>query len=248
MLGGVQGIIDVRPAASGAAFLELRVPSVFSPHLHTVAARIGRVFDLGADPDAIDEHLGRSPRLAALVARRPGLRVPGAWDGFELAVRAVLGQQITVAGATTLSGRLVTAFGEALSSAPLPGLTHLFPTHAALADADVAAIGLPRARGDTLRALATAVRDQAITLDTPPSPEAERVKLAAIPGIGAWTVEYIALRAFGEPDAFPASDLALRKALRDGDGDELPSERAGCAGPRRALSTLPRLRGAAPLE
>jgi AraC family transcriptional regulator of adaptative response / DNA-3-methyladenine glycosylase II len=223
-LGGVQGIIDVRPAASGAAFLELRVPSAFSPHLHTVAARIGRVFDLGVDPDAIDEHLARSPRLAALVAQRPGLRVPGAWDGFELAVRAVLGQQITVAGATTLSGRLVTAFGEALPRAPLPGLTHLFPTPAALAEADVASIGLPRARGETLRALATAVRDQTITLDTPPSPEAERVKLAAIPGIGAWTVEYIALRAFGEPDAFPASDLALRKALRD--GDELPSERA----------------------
>ena len=226
-LGGVQGIIDVRPAAFGAAFLELRVPSAFSPHLHTVAVRIGRVFDLGADPDAIDEHLARSPLLAPLVARRPGLRVPGAWDGFELAVRAVLGQQITVAGATTLSGRLVSAFGEALSGVPAPGLTHLFPTPAALATADVASIGLPRARGETLRALATAVRDQAITLDVPPSPEAERVKLAAIPGIGAWTVEYIALRAFGEPDAFPASDLALRKALRD--GDELPSERAAQA-------------------
>jgi AraC family transcriptional regulator of adaptative response / DNA-3-methyladenine glycosylase II len=225
-LGGVQGIIDVRPAASGAPFLELRVPLAFSPHLHAVAARMGRVFDLGADPIAIDDHLAKSPRLAPLVAKRPGLRVPGAWDGFELAVRAVLGQQITVAGATTLSGRLVSAFGEPLSGPPAPGLTHLFPTPSALASADVASIGLPRSRGETLRALAAAVRDQAITLDMPASPEAERAKLAALPGIGAWTVEYIALRAFGEPDAFPASDLALRKALRDGDGDDLPSERA----------------------
>ena len=223
-LGGVEGLIDVRPAASGASFLELRVPTAFSSHLHTVAARIGRVFDLGADPAAIDDHLARSPLLAPLVARRPGLRVPGAWDGFELAVRAVLGQQITVAGATTLSGRLVSAFGEALSVPTAEGLTHLFPTPARLSDADIASIGLPRARAETLRALAKAARDQAISLDMPPSVEAERDRLAAIPGIGAWTVEYIALRAFGEPDAFPASDLALRKALA-GTG-EPPSERA----------------------
>jgi AraC family transcriptional regulator of adaptative response / DNA-3-methyladenine glycosylase II len=225
-LGGVQGVIDVRPAASGASFLELRVPAAFSPHLLTVAARIGRVFDLGADPAAIDDHLAQSPRLAPLVARRPGLRVPGAWDGFELAVRAVLGQQITVAGATTLSGRLVMAAGEALSSQTptAEGLTHLFPTPAALADADLASIGLPRARAETLRALAVAARDRMLTLDMPPSVEAERASLAAIPGIGPWTVEYVALRAFAEPDAFPASDLALRKALSD--GAELPSERA----------------------
>ncbi len=223
-LGGIHGTINVCQAASGASFLELRVPTSFSAHLHTIAARIGRVFDLGADPTAIDEHLAGSPRLAPLVAARPGLRVPGAWDGFELAVRAVLGQQITVAGATTLAGRLVSAFGEALSDAGSPGLTHLFPTPSALAQADVASIGLPRARGETLRALASAVRDQTISLDMPPSPEAEREKLAAIPGIGPWTVEYIALRAFGEPDAFPASDLALRKALRE--GGESPSERA----------------------
>jgi AraC family transcriptional regulator, regulatory protein of adaptative response / DNA-3-methyladenine glycosylase II len=223
-LGGVRGIIDVRPAASGAAFLELRVPTAFAPELHTVAARVGRVFDLGADPSAIDEHLALSPRLAPLVARRPGLRVPGAWDGFELAVRAVLGQQITVAGATTLSGRLVSAFGEALSDTGVDELTHLFPTPSALAEADIASIGMPRARGETIRALAAAVRDRALTLDLPPSPEAEREKLAAIPGIGAWTVEYIALRAFGEPDAFPASDLALRKACSD--AGVAPNERA----------------------
>lgn len=224
-LGAVRGLIDVRPAASKAPFLELRVPAAFAPALHTVAARVGRVFDLGADPSAIDEHLARSPRLAPLVARRPGLRVPGAWDGFELAVRAVLGQQITVAGATTLSGRLVRAFGEAMGATGTEALTHLFPTPAALAEADIASIGMPRARGETIRALAAAVRDQALTLDMPPSPEAERARLAAIPGIGAWTVEYIALRAFGEPDAFPASDLALRRALRDGDAAESPSER-----------------------
>ncbi len=223
-LGGVRGIIDVRPAASGAHFLELRVPTAFAPQLHAVAARIGRIFDLGADPSAIDDHLARSPRLAPLVARRPGLRVPGAWEGFELAVRAILGQQITVAGATTLSGRLVSAFGEALSGTGIDGLTHLFPTPAALAEADVASIGLPRARGETIRALAASARDQALTLDMPPSPEAERVKLAALPGIGAWTVEYIALRAFGEPDAFPASDLALRRACAE--SGATPSERA----------------------
>jgi len=226
-LGGVSGIIDVRPAASGAHFLELRVPVAFAPQLHAVAARVGRLFDLGADPAAIDDHLARSPRLAPLVARRPGLRVPGAWDGFELAVRAVLGQQISVAGATTLSGRIVRAFGAALGEPSTEGLTHLFPTAAALAEGDIASIGLPRARGETIRALAAAVRDHALTLAMPPSPDAERARLAAIPGIGAWTVEYIALRAFGEPDAFPASDRALRRALHDkSEGDEAPSERA----------------------
>ena len=216
-LGGVTGIIDVRPAASGAHFLELRVPGAFAPQLHAVAARVGRVFDLA-----------RSPRLAPLVARRPGLRVPGAWEGFELAVRAVLGQQITVAGATTLSGRLVQAYGAPLEGPPgSEGLTHLFPTAAALAEGDIASIGLPRARAATIRALAVAVREEALTLDMPPSPEAERERLAAIPGIGPWTVEYIALRAFGEPDAFPASDLALRRALHDKSASaEAPSERA----------------------
>jgi AraC family transcriptional regulator of adaptative response / DNA-3-methyladenine glycosylase II len=226
-LGGTIGIIDVRPAASGAAFLELRVPAAFAPQLHAVAARVSRLFDLGADPIAIDDHLARSPRLAPLVARHPGLRVPGAWDGFELAVRAILGQQITVAGATTLSGRLVRAFGAPLEAPSGDGLTHLFPTAAALAEADSASIGLPRARGETIRALAARARDQEITLDLPPSPDAERARLAAIPGIGAWTVEYIALRAFGEPDAFPASDLALRRALHDpAEGDDAPGERA----------------------
>lgn len=216
-VGGIRGTIEARLPASGAPHLELRVPTAFAPQLHSIAARVGRLFDLGADPIVIDAHLAASPRLAALVARRPGLRVPGAWDGFELAVRSILGQQITVAGATTLSGRLVSAFGEALPATGLDGLTHLFPTPAALAEGDVASIGLPRVRAETIRALAAAVRDGTLTLDMPASPEAEREKLARIPGIGAWTVECIALRGFGEPDAFPASDLALRRALREGD-------------------------------
>ena len=181
-----------------------------------VVERVRRMFDLTADPSAVAAHLRRSTALRALVDAAPGLRVPGAWDPFELTVRAILGQQVTVKGATTLAGRLVAAFGRPVALGD--GLTHLFPTAAVLADADVAAMGMPRARAETVRALARAVADGSLVLDAPLGLDDALQRLCAVPGIGPWTAHYVAMRAFGEPDAFPAGDLGLRSALGNGAG------------------------------
>ena len=202
-----------------------------------LVARIGRLFDLGADPARIAAHLKRDRRLAHLVLARPGLRVPGAWDGFELAVRAVLGQQISVKGATTLSGRIVDTWGTK-SEVSRPGLTHVFPAPGLLATADLAGIGLPRARAETIRAVAAGVRDGTLTLDSSRGLDETVARLVALPGIGPWTASYIAMRACGEPDAFPGSDLGLRKAY-GGDIDARALEqRAEAWRPWRAYAAM----------
>jgi AraC family transcriptional regulator of adaptative response / DNA-3-methyladenine glycosylase II len=186
-----------------------------SGSLHRVrmplADRIRHLFDLDAEPAAIDAHL----RAAGLPVRTRGMRVPGAFDTLELAVRAILGQQVTVKGATTLSARLARAFGEPVEECPHPALTHYTPTATQLASAstgDIRAIGLPAARAQTIAALARAIADG--TLSPGPHADVQRflAQLQAIPGIGSWTAQYIAMRALHAPDAFPASDLALRKA------------------------------------
>ena len=230
--GDAAGTIAVR-AAGGEPHLVMRVRRRRLPE---VVERARRLFDLDAEPVRIADHLARSPELAPLVARRPGLRVPGAWDAFELAVRAVLGQQVTVRGATTLAGRLVRAFGRPLDRAE-DGLTHLFPRPEALADADLASIGLPRARAVTIRALARGE----VALDASRGLEDAVARLAAVPGIGAWTAHYIAMRALGEPDAFPAADLGLRRALGNGAGPLAPArvaERAEAWRPWRAYAAM----------
>src|SRR5437879_210779 len=228
-LGDATGTIEVR-AAVGEPHLVMRVRR---RRLPAVVERARRLFDLDADPVRIADHLARSPELAPLVARRPGLRVPGAWDAFELAVRAVLGQQVTVRGATTLAGRLVRAFGRPLDRAE-DGLTHLFPRPETLADADLASIGLPRARAATIRGLARGVARGEIALDAARGLEDAVARLAAVPGIGAWTAHYIAMRALGEPDAFPAADLGLRRALGNGAGQLAQARGAERAGAWRA--------------
>jgi len=235
-LGDAAGTIEVR-AAAGEPHLVMRVRRRRLPE---VVERARRLFDLDADPVRIADHLARSPELAPLVARRPGLRVPGAWDAFELAVRAVLGQQVTVRGATTLAGRLVRAFGRPLDRAE-DGLTHLFPRPEALADTDLASIGLPRARAATIRGLARAVARGELVLDASRGLEDAVARLAAVPGIGAWTAHYIAMRALGEPDAFPAADLGLRRALGNGAGPLAPArvaERAEAWRPWRAYAAM----------
>jgi len=235
-LGDAAGTIEVR-AAAGEPHLVMRVRRRRLPE---VVERARRLFDLDADPVRIADHLARSPELAPLVARRPGLRVPGAWDAFELAVRAVLGQQVTVRGATTLAGRLVRAFGRPLDRAE-DGLTHLFPRPETLADADLASIGLPRARAATIRGLARGVARGEIALDAARGLEDAVARLAAVPGIGAWTAHYIAMRALGEPDAFPAADLGLRRALGNGAGPLAPArvaERAEAWRPWRAYAAM----------
>jgi len=174
--------------------------------------RCRRLVDAGADPAVVDAALAADPALAPLVRATPGMRVPGTADGFELAVRAVVGQQVSVAGARTVAGRLVTALGEPLP-APDGGLTHVFPAAAALAAAPDAVLPMPAARRRALRALAAADLDLSPAADR----DAARRALLALPGIGPWTASYVAMRALGDRDAFLPSDLGvLRGAARAG--------------------------------
>jgi AraC family transcriptional regulator of adaptative response / DNA-3-methyladenine glycosylase II len=218
-LPGAAAWIEASPARRGPS-LELRVHGVGEapgPTRDDWTRRARRLFDLDADPRRVRTWLARDPLLAPLVARQPALRVPGAWDGFELAVRAVLGQQVSVRAATTFAGRLVRTCGRAL---PAPraaeGLTHHFPTPADLARADLTPVGLTTARQATLRALGAAVSD-GLRLEPGDSAAASLARLRGLPGIGDWTAQYVALRALGDPDALPEGDLSLRRALaRDG--------------------------------
>lgn len=233
------GVIEVRRAPRGGALL-LAVPPALAGALLPLAARTRALFDLDADPAAIAERLAADPLLAPLVRARPGLRVPGAWEPWELAARAVLGQQVSVKGATTLAGRLTAALG-----APLPGADgwRLFPSPAAVAKADLSRLGVPRARAAALRTLAAAVRDGAVDLAAPGGADAARAALRALPGIGAWTAEYVALRALGDPDAWPDGDLGLRRAVARLAGGPPPTPRvlralAEAWRPWRAYATL----------
>ena len=188
--------------------------------LPQIIARVRRVFDLAADPDTIGAHLALDPVLAPLVAARPGLRVPGAWDGFELAVRAIFGQQITVPAATKLLGKLVQAFGDPLPAAmqESEGLSHLFPGVTRIATADLTTLGMPGARAMAVTSLAQAIAADPAIFSRGASLEDAIVKLRALPGIGEWTAQYIAMRELREPDAFPAADIGLLRAMADDDG------------------------------
>lgn len=178
-----------------------------------IVARLRRLLDLDADPAVIAAHLGHDPLLQPLVAARPGLRLPGAWDGFELAVRAILGQQITVAAATRLAGRLIAAFGQPYDGPE--GLTHLFPTAERLCDADI--VGMPKARAAAIRTLAAAAVDDPALFDPDQDPRLAIERFRGLRGIGEWTAQYIAMRALHASDAFPSGDVGLQRALaRDG--------------------------------
>jgi AraC family transcriptional regulator of adaptative response / DNA-3-methyladenine glycosylase II len=206
------GRIEVRAAPKRhhlRAQLRLSSPAT----LIEIHERLRRLFDLAADPHEIGAHLGRDPVLRSAVAQQPGVRVPGAWDGFELAVRVVLGQQVSVRGATTLAGRLVAAYGERLPDGVAGEPEFLFPTAEVLSRARFARIGLTRARAAAISGLARAVANSEIALDGTRDPDETRARLADLPGIGPWTVQVIAMRALREPDAYPAGDLGLRRAL-----------------------------------
>jgi AraC family transcriptional regulator of adaptative response / DNA-3-methyladenine glycosylase II len=192
----------------GEDALELRVRGAAPASLFEISSTARQVFDLAADPARIFAILSADPRLASLVRRRPGLRVPGAWDPFECAVRAVLGQQVTVAAGVTLASRLVARFGRRIAGGD--ALTHLFPSPAVLAAASLDGLGMPAARAAALKSLAEAVATGAVDFHAP----AEDViaALQAVRGIGPWTAQYVALRALAEPDAFPDGDLVLRAA------------------------------------
>ncbi|GAA4194138.1 DNA-3-methyladenine glycosylase 2 [Microbispora amethystogenes] len=209
------GSITLRPAAD---HVRLTVRTTEAHRLSPLVARCRRLLDLDADPGAVREILGRTS-LAPLVEARPGLRVPGAYDGFEAAVRAVVGQQISVAGARTLLGRIAARAGtpavtdrdpasEAANETPL-----LFPTADRLAGADLDGLGLTTRRTATIRALAEGVASGEIDLDGAEDPADTTARLLAIPGIGPWTASYIALRALRDPDAWPEGDLVLRRTM-----------------------------------
>jgi AraC family transcriptional regulator of adaptative response / DNA-3-methyladenine glycosylase II len=204
----------VRVSQAGDS-LAAHVSLSLTPVLMDVVARLRRLFDLDAHPDRIALHLKKDPRLAPLLRARRGLRVPGAFEPFELAVRAVLGQLVSVRAATTLSGRLVERFGRPIEIGR-DGVSRLFPSAARLASAsisEVRAIGLPEARARAIVGLAQAIESRRIELTPGFEPEATIAALTELDGIGPWTAQYIAMRALRWPDAFPASDLAVMKAL-----------------------------------
>lgn len=189
--------------------LRVTVSSGLARVLPAVAARVRRLFDLAADPVAI------AARLGELATGAPGMRVPGAFDGFEVAVRAILGQQVSVAAATTLAGRFAAAFGTPATT-PHAALTHAFPAPARIAAArwqEIAALGIVGARAQALVALAREVASSRLALEPAADLAATLARLESLPGLGPWTAQYIAMRALAWPDAFPASDLGILKAL-----------------------------------
>jgi AraC family transcriptional regulator, regulatory protein of adaptative response / DNA-3-methyladenine glycosylase II len=214
-LDGLQGTVAVERSDGNALRATVRFPKLSA--LPAIIARLRRVFDLGADPAAITTHLAKDPILAPLVRARPGLRVPGGWDGFELAIRAVLGQQITVTAAARLAARLVAAHGERLANAD-DDLTHVFPKPEAQASTDLTVLGMPRSRAAALSAVAAAALADPHLFEANRGLDKAVDRLRSIRGVGEWTAQYIALRQLREPDAFPAADLVLMRAIAGREG------------------------------
>ena len=211
------GVVALR---AGADDVEAKLWLDSADDLDAAAAACRRLLDLDTDPAPIVNALGHDELIGAIVRAAPGRRVPGVVEPNELAIRAVLGQQVSVAGAATLAGRLVVAYGEPLAH-PVGSVTHVFPSAAALSDADPDQLAMPWSRRRALIGLAAALADGDVVLDpgVMPSDEIER-RLLALPGIGPWTVAYVAMRALGDPDAFMPTDLGVRHGIerlgRDG--------------------------------
>ncbi|MBI6565774.1 DNA-3-methyladenine glycosylase 2 family protein [Pseudomonas synxantha] len=209
-VNGQLGWLSVAPGAGD--WLEVGVEFPDAAALPKIERRLRAMFDLNANPELINAQLAGDPLMAQLVAARPGLRVPGAWDGLELAIRAVLGQQITVVAAIRLAGKLVAQYGQPLHT-PYADITHVFPTPEVLAAADLATLGMPKARGRTLSAVAQAVLDDPQVFQPKASLKDGVARLVALPGIGEWTAQYIAMRQLREADAFASGDIGLINAL-----------------------------------
>jgi AraC family transcriptional regulator, regulatory protein of adaptative response / DNA-3-methyladenine glycosylase II len=227
-LSGATGTIVVRPAIrQNALSASIRFPVVAA--LPAIVERIRHLFDLGADPAVIGAHLSEDPALAKLVEARPGLRVPGAWDGFELAVRGILGQQISVGAARGLAGKLVAAFGTKLPATDEPAiaeLTHAFPSPNQIACADnlAATLGMPHQRAAAISTLAEAALADPRLFEPGQGLDESITRLRSLAGIGEWTAQYIAMRALGEPDAFPTGDIGLLRAMATESGRPTPAQ------------------------
>ena len=210
---GDSGTLSVRLHPSKRC-LVTSIEGPVSRHADALAAPIAKMFDLRADPKKIGAELAADPWLAPLVEAVPGLRVPGAWSGFELVVRAIVGQQVSVKAATTIIGRLVQRAGERIDGHPHESTAWRFPTPAALAAVDLAQIGMPGKRIAALQGFAQAVATGDVPLDSDTADaNSLRAALLALPGIGPWTVEYVAMRAWRDADAWPAWDLVLMQAI-----------------------------------
>jgi AraC family transcriptional regulator of adaptative response / DNA-3-methyladenine glycosylase II len=223
-IDGSMGSIEVTHLPDRQSLgVSIRFPDVRL--LPAIVARVRRLFDLGADIETIDDHLSGDPMLAPLVAKRPGLRAPGGWDGFEIAIRAVLGQQISVVAARKLAGQLVALHGRAVPKSFLihPGLSHAFPAAKRLAAVDSIGLGMPAARLTALKAVAQASVADPNLFRPFGNVEDTVARLRTIRGIGEWTAQYIALRAIREMDAFPATDIGLLRGLASCDGDKATS-------------------------
>lgn len=217
---GFEGYFEVSLDADRDSIL-VRIDFPDPRSLFQIVERIRAMFDLNADWASIVKTLRSDPALAPGLQAHPGLRVPGCWGGFELAVRAILGQQVTVKGATVLAGRLTATFGKPFAGPK--GLTYLFPTPEALATAKLSSIGLTGARAETIRALARAVAGGKIKFEGIVDSDDFLRRLCEIPGIGNWTAQYVAMRALREPNAFPSSDLGLLRVMSFTSARELES-------------------------
>jgi AraC family transcriptional regulator of adaptative response / DNA-3-methyladenine glycosylase II len=211
--GGCTAWVRLEPEGDGR-HLRLVTSSALSGALQDLCSRARRLFDLDADPDVIASHLSRDRLLAPLVARHPGRRVCGAWDPFETSMRILLGQQVSVAAATTLSGRLVRSLAATPGSEGHAASLTSFPEPAAIASASLDDVGLPAARRRGLRAFAAAVAAGDLHLDASRELEATIAELRTVAGVGPWSAHMIAMRACADPDAFPDGDLALRRAMQ----------------------------------
>jgi len=217
------GWLRLSPWPDNAHALRLELHGASPAQLLPLVTRLRRMFDLDAEPQAIAATLGAGGVLKPLLRLRPGLRLPGGWDGFEIAVRAVLGQQVSVAAARTLATRIVQRWGEPLNAPPMPGLERLFPTPTQLAGVDLREIGVTTARAATIRGIAQALLDGRVNFHVEQRLDEFVARWVALPGIGEWTAHYMAMRALSHPDAFPAADLILRRVAA-GDGPELSTK------------------------
>ena len=230
-IGKTTGTIAIAPAAEGSALmLDVRVGDPRA--LLAIVERVRLMFDLGADPSLIAQQLSGDDLLRRAAAAHAGIRTPGAWDAFEITVRAILGQQISVKAATTIAGRIAERWGSAIESGEC-GVNRLFPTPEQLAEAPLEEAGITSSRARTLRSLAREVRDGRIVFNGASTVDS----LRAIPGIGEWTAQYVAMRALNEPDAFPSGDLVLRRMAGDCSAREL-ERRSEAWRPWRAYAVM----------
>lgn len=208
---------SLRPSPTNAPFMELQLHGVGSEGVDKVVQRVRRMFDLDAVPKAIETDLSKDPCLAPLLAATPGLRIPGAWDGFETAVRAIIGQQISVSAAHTITQRVIRKMGRKVDHPPHPQLTSRFPGPEAWTSANLDGLGLTTRRIESIRAVAKALLSGQVSFERKDDMESWLASWTALPGIGPWTASYLALRVLSHPDAFPHGDLVLRKALTEPD-------------------------------